>query len=341
VSWQQPKRALQLRRLAQVESSEQADGTVHEITLAPNFYRLVTDGYPPRPFLLLNQSIFRSTLTGLVNDVRPDVLVYSSSHHWTGYPPFVADAPIVFDYVDLSPAHVERAYARAASAVVAVTPELASAVARYRKPTTVIPNGVDVRRYASVGREAAKARLGLEDHRVVSLIGLTSSPRLYFVDAVARVQQELPDVLLLIVGGGPRSAEIRMRIEQAGVTHARVLGPIPNSEIHWYFAASDVGLYPADDYPYFRLAFPLKVVEYAAAGAQIVTSPLESFRRWECVRSASADARSFAHAIMAALEEPHDAVSVAEYDWCRLAGAFEDVIERAACGVGKDERASA
>lgn len=328
VTWEQSKRLSDVRRWGALVSERKQIGTEHRIVLAPNFYRLLTKVYPRTFHVALNQNLFQRAVSRIIDTIRPDVLVYGSSHHWTGYPPFDSGIPMVFDHVDFSPRPIEATYTQAAAAVVTVSDALSAAVAEYGKPTTLIPNGVDLARYASVDRQQAKAKLGLNDFTVVSLIGLTCSPTLYFIDALAALQQKLPNVLLLIVGAGKTQEAIAQKARDLSIKHLRLPGHVSNAEVHWYFAATDVGLYPGEDIPYYRHALPLKIVEYSAAGVQVVSSPVDMFRHgWPNVRIAEPTAPAFAEAILSALNAPRPSADLTPYDWCTLACRFNTVLQ--------------
>lgn len=331
ITWQQSKRFQDARRWGKLTSERREAGMEYTIRLAPNFYRLLTKVYPQDYQVAFNQFLFRKAITQVIRDVRPDVLVYGSSHHWTGFPPFPPDIPVVYDHVDFSPPQVEAVYARAATAVVTVSDALTEAVAAHGKPAVMIPNGVDLERYVSVKRQQAKEKLGLQGFTVVSLIGLTCSPTLYFVDAIAALQQKIPNILLLVVGSGRTQEAIARKAKELGVKNVCLPGHVPNSEVHWHFAVTDVGLYPGEDVPYYRHALPLKIVEYSAAGAQVVSSPVDMFRHgWPNVRLVDATAAAFEKGILTALDSPQEAPDLTPYDWQTLAANFEAVLRKAA-----------
>ena len=330
VTWQQgrPSFGVPLSGGFQVEAAE--GHTRYKLSLLPNFYRLVTRGYPRQHQLIFNQMLFRRSIKRLCKELQPDVLLYAGSHHFTGYPPFRTSIPMVFDYVDKSPQWVETEYVRRADAVVTVSEDLARSVGPLNKPTTVIPNGVDVARYASVSRAEAKEKLGLGGTTVVSLIGLTCDPSLYFVDAVRQLRARVPDVKLLIVGGGAVRDEILRRCDEIGISDVHAPGSVRNADVHWYFAATDVGLYPGADTPYFRESSPLKIVEYAAAAAQVVTSPVVTFERgWPNVHVAKPSAEDFSAKIYDALQSPRSAPSLESLDWSYLASRLDHVMRQA------------
>ncbi len=279
ISWTQGRRLADVLRWGHWRVERRALGTQYTIRLAPNFYRLINKEYPTRSQLALNQWLFRRALRRIYHWVRPDVAVFNASHHWTGFPRFEVGAPVVFEHVDLLPAWVERRYVENAAAVVTVSPQLEAAVRQFGKPATVISNGVDVARYHGVRREEAKAKLDLSGRTVVSLIGLTCSPSLYFLDAFAALERRRPDMMLLIVGAGQVQQAIARKARLLGIKNVQMPGHVPSAEVHWHFAATDVGLYPGEDTDYYRHASPLKIVEYSAVGAQVISSPVDMFRQ--------------------------------------------------------------
>jgi len=332
VTWHQSLRSIKGASLGAYQTESMPGETRYKMWLLPNLYRLITRGYPRTPHLVLNQLLLRRTLRRLIRDVQPDVLLYAGSHHFTGFPPLRRlPLPVVFDYVDKSPAWVESKYIRHSDAVVTVSDDLAKAVAPFGKPASVIPNGVELERYASVSRAQAKEKLGLSGSTVISLIGLTCDPSLYFVDAVKQVLARVPNAKLLIVGSGDVQESILRRCREIGLSDIVCApGAVPNGDVHWHFAATDVGLYPGADIPYFREASPLKIVEYAAAGAQVVSSPVIMFERgWPNVRIAPPTPDGFARAILEALESPQPAPSLERLDWEHLARQFEHVLRNA------------
>jgi len=331
ITWEQPRRASTAGRWGRWTSAPRPpQGTEHAITLAPNFYRLVTRVYPRAWHLALNQLLFQRATRQISRAVRPDVIVVNSSHHWTGFPAFDGNAPVVFDHLDTLPAWVETRYAQSATAITTVSSTLAAAFAGSGKPVSVIANGVDLGRYQLLDRAQAKQKLNMTGSTVVSLIGLTCSPTLYFVDAFAAAQRKRPDLLLLIVGGGPTQEAIARRAETLGLRDIRLTGQLPSADVHWYFAATDVGLYPGEDVPYYRKAAPLKIVEYCAVGAQVISSPVDMFRQgWPNVHLTEPTAAAFEQAILTVLDNPRPAPNVAGYDWETLACHFDEVLEQA------------
>ena len=337
VSWTQGKRIRDMLRWGRITRQTTEGIEVHTVALAPNFYRLLTRNNPRPIHVALNQMLFRRAIRAAYRQLAPDVVVYSSSCHFTGFPPFDFTAPMVFDYVDKSDSSVEERYIRPAASVVAISQELADAGRSYSKPVALIPNGVDPARYSQLSRQEAKSRLGLSDRPVISLIGLTCSHELYFIDAIATLQRRLPRLALLIVGGGKTREAIIAKAQRCGIQNLHAPGPIPYPQVPLYFRATDVGLYPGEDTRYYREASPLKVVEYVAAGARVVSSPVNAFQHgWPTVALTEPNAEAFAGAITAALDagpvEP-DAGLLRDNDWAVLAGRFEQTLRSAASSM--------
>jgi glycosyltransferase involved in cell wall biosynthesis len=326
ISWHQPRTVSGLGR-ARTYIWEAAPVTVHEVALAPNVYRAATRGYPPQWALAFNQRLFRRHIAAVAAG-GVDAAIYSSSHHFTGYPPLAAAFPWVFDYVDLSPPDVERTYCAAAAAVLAASPALEAGARAHGRPVTLVPNGVDTQAYRRADGRALRAALGLGGGALVSLIGLTCSPRLYFVDALARMARARP-VALLAVGEGPLRSAIARRAAELGVP-CRTPGWVDPARVPEYFAASDVGLYPGEDTPYFRSAAPLKVLEYLAAGRPVVSSRVEAWSGLGVsgVTTALATAEGFAQALSAVLAGEGAAPGGLDgLDWDQLAGRVADVLD--------------
>jgi glycosyltransferase involved in cell wall biosynthesis len=138
----------------------------------------------------------------------------------------------------------------------------------------------------------------------------------------------MPNVVLLIVGGGKMCDNIKRKAKRLGIDKVVITpGPVRNESVHWYFAATDVGLYPGSDLPYYRAASPLKIVEYSAARAQVVSSPVQFFMQgWPNVHITKPAAAEFADAIAKALRGPKLAPDLSQFDWPSLAHEFDECI---------------
>jgi glycosyltransferase involved in cell wall biosynthesis len=271
--------------------------------------------------LWANKKLFRSYTRQLVRSLGIDVLVYGLGHRAVGLPPFDLPVAKVFDYLDLIVyPDVEAEYIANSDLVLCTARVLVDRLQTFGKQGLYVPNGVRMSRIALGQRDRTRAELELEGKRVVSLIGLTSSPSLFFVDALALAAQEVPNIVFLIVGGGDLLHPIVARCRQLRLPFVAT-GWVPNKEVANYFAATDLGLFGADSNAYFDAMCPIKVLEYTAARRPVVATDLEELRRiaFPNVRLSAPDPASFASAIVTSLCEPAEFPDLSGFEWATLA----------------------
>jgi glycosyltransferase involved in cell wall biosynthesis len=326
--------------LKTVRSWEERDGdlTLHHFPRIANVYSRVTGRYSRG--LPINEWLMRRRARHVIRRYPIDLMVYGPSHKLVGLPPFDAGVPRVFDYLDLcvktdfSPdLAVERAYVRNSDLILCTTPVLVDRVRDLGGRACYLPNGVDRERSASGRRNATRRAHGVENSTVVSLIGPTWSNTGFFVDAIAVAARTVPNVVLLVVGGGrPKRLEALLnRCRRLGVTCV-VVGTVPHSTVADYFAASDVGLYACDQKPFFDAACPLKVLEFSAAGKPVVATDLAGLRGLGLpnVWLAPPEPEAFGTAIARASAERRQTPDLREFDWTglkdRFVAACQDVL---------------
>jgi glycosyltransferase involved in cell wall biosynthesis len=276
---------------------------------------------------LVTQALFQRMIRRIVADSGIDVVVSSCNWYALGFPPTNLPVPLVLDYFDiLTDAHEERYFA-ACDAVLCSSSVLFDRARRHTAPSFYIPNGVDSRLFGEASGDSVRREYALEGCRVVSLIGLTACPTLYFVDAINRVADEHPDVKGLIVGDGP----LRPAIERAVRGHEdrfRIVGPVPFERIPEFFASADIGIYPGDMGPQFEAALPIKVLEFSAAGKPVVVPPLEELSRlgFPNLVFAEPTAAGFAEGIVRAFAAPLPPADVTRFDLDTLAQELEQIL---------------
>jgi glycosyltransferase involved in cell wall biosynthesis len=268
-----------------------------------------------------NEQLFRFYARQLVCRLGIDILLYSLSHTAVGLPPFDVPIPRVFDCLDLiTYPEVEAAYVTNSDLVLCTSRVLVDRLRKFGKQSVYVPNGVSMNRMACGERDRTRAELGVNGKRVVSLIGLTSSYSLFFVDALALAARQMPDIVFLVVGDGDLLGPMVARCQQLGLPLVAT-GRVPNYEVANYFAATDLGLYAGDANPYFDAACPIKVLEYTAARRPVVATDLEELRRiaFPNVYLSAPAPEPFASAIIRALREPTDFADVSGFEWATLA----------------------
>ena len=157
---------------------------------------------------------------------------------------------------------------RAADVVLAVTPELARHLQRTPETPHWLPNGADVSRLAAV-EATAPADIPLE-RPVAGVVGqFNSRTDLGLLEAVRAAGTSL----LLV---GPRwfinSSDDRAFDRLVGSPGVHWVDGIPRDQLAPYLAALDVGLTPYVDSMFNARSYPLKTLEYLAAGIPVVTS---------------------------------------------------------------------
>jgi phosphatidylinositol alpha-1,6-mannosyltransferase len=114
----------------------------------------------------------------------------------------------------------------------------------------MLPSGVDTSLYKPdpAGREEIRARHGLGDRPTVVCVSrlVPRKGQDQLIRAVAGLRKRIPDVALLIVGGGPYRKRLTELVTELGVEGNVVLtGSVPWAELPAHYAAGDVFAMPA------------------------------------------------------------------------------------------------
>jgi glycosyltransferase involved in cell wall biosynthesis len=143
---------------------------------------------------------------------------------------------------------------------------------------TYLPNGVDVKRFANVDEsrvQALRRSLRLEGCKVVAYIGSLSAPAHsvnLLLDAFRRLNLQLPNSLLLIVGGGEEYDRLQESTRSLGLSDVvRFTGRVPSAEAPLYYRLADVVVDPVYDEPAARGRLPLKMFESWISGTPFLT----------------------------------------------------------------------
>ncbi len=142
---------------------------------------------------------------------------------------------------------------------------------------TVIPNAVDIDAFDPGGQPdaALKAQLGLGQATVIGFIGsfYAYEGLDLLLAALPRLLESQPDARLLLVGGGPQDAALKIQAERLGLRDKVVFtGRVPHAQVQRYYDLIDVLAYPRHSMRLTELVTPLKPLEAMAQGRVLVAS---------------------------------------------------------------------
>jgi glycosyltransferase involved in cell wall biosynthesis len=166
---------------------------------------------------------------------------------------------------------LERLVFERAAALFVVSRELELHARRLGVPGErihVLPNGVDAERFhPDVSGDAVRARHALGGKRVIGFVGSLKPWHDLdtLLEAARRLARRDPLIRLLVVGDGPRLAELRAAHEP----HVICTGAVPHEDVPAHLAAADVVVVPygKGGDAYFS---PLKLFEAMAAAKPVV-----------------------------------------------------------------------
>ncbi len=142
---------------------------------------------------------------------------------------------------------------------------------------TVIPNAVDIDKFAvgGVADLELKRKLGLEDKRLIGFIGsfYAYEGLDVLLRAVPAMVAKLPDLRVLLVGGGPQDAQLRQLAKDLKIDDKVVFtGRVPHEQVQQYYDLLDVLVYPRMSMRLTDLVTPLKPLEAMAQGRVLAAS---------------------------------------------------------------------
>jgi glycosyltransferase involved in cell wall biosynthesis len=168
----------------------------------------------------------------------------------------------------------EGRVAAAADVVLAVSPVLADIWRDRGCPVQLLPNGVDMAAYASVDTAEPPADAADLPRPIAGLIGhINGRTDLALLEAVAGRGRSL-----LLIGPVKRGLDAERFDALTRRPNVRWVGPKPSAALAGYLRLMDVGLVPYQDTTFNRGSFPLKTLEYLAAGRAVVATDLPAIR---------------------------------------------------------------
>ena len=142
---------------------------------------------------------------------------------------------------------------------------------------TVIPNAVDIEKFSMGGTPdlALKEQLGLGGSRLIGFIGsfYAYEGLDVLLRAVPKLVARMPDLRVLLVGGGPQDEQLRQLAKDLNIADKVVFtGRVPHDQVNKYYDLLDVLVYPRLSMRLTDLVTPLKPLEAMAQGTPIVVN---------------------------------------------------------------------
>ena len=235
---------------------------------------------------------------------------------------------------------LERRQLAKADIVIAVSPVLQEKWGRTRPDTHLVPNGCMAEHLATADEAPVPGDVTLPGP-IAGFVGhLSDRIDLAMLEAVADL-----DVSMLLVGPRSPTFEITKLDALLGRRNVQWVGPKRFDELPGYLGAIDVGLTPYSQSAFNQASFPLKTLEYLAAGRAAVVSDLPAHRWLATAHVTIADTpQSFADRTLEQLahawrpeEDAARRAFGARHSWAARACEVERVL-----GLGKtDDRARA
>ena len=253
-------------------------------------------------------------LRELITQYRPDI-VHAHSPVLNGIPALRvarhANLPIVYEVralwedaaVDLGRTHVnslryrvirqlETYVLRRADGVVTLCEAMRAELAARGVPEqriAVVPNAVDSTHFGrAADRDASLTQsLALSGKTVLGFIGsfYHYEGLDLLLSALPKIRAARPDVVLLLVGGGPEEATLRAKVSRENLGDAvRFVGRVPHGEVRRYYDLVDYFVYPRRSIRLTELVTPLKPLEAMAEGRIVLASDVGGHR--ELIRDA-------------------------------------------------------
>lgn len=167
-----------------------------------------------------------------------------------------------------APAALIRWAARHAAGLVTVSQALKESLVALgvsADKVTVLRNGVDLKLFDPVEREAERRHLGLANATLISVGNLVEGKG---HDVVIKALTQLPRTTLLVAGEGPQERALKTLAQTLGVVErVRFLGNVTQQELCRYYTAADVLVLASA-----REGWPNVLLEAMACGTPVIAS---------------------------------------------------------------------
>ncbi len=142
------------------------------------------------------------------------------------------------------------------------------------KGVSIIPGGVDTKRFSPGDRAAARSRFGYRDDEFVVFCVRRLARRMgisNLVEAAAVVREQIPNLRVIIGGKGPLKEELETQIKTRGLEGCvELVGFIPDDELADRYRAADLFVLPTQALE----GFGLVILESLGCGTPVLGTPV-------------------------------------------------------------------
>lgn len=147
----------------------------------------------------------------------------------------------------------------------------------------VVPNAVDRTQFLPAGDPDARLlhEHGLEGHKVAAFIGSFYPYEGLddLIKSLGQIRARLPDIKLLLVGGGPAESDLRALVDRLDLSeHVVFVGRVPHDQVRRYYELADVMVYPRKPIRLTETVTPLKPLEAMAQKKPLIASDVGGHR---------------------------------------------------------------
>ncbi|MCF6196133.1 MAG: glycosyltransferase, exosortase A system-associated [Emcibacter sp.] len=178
--------------------------------------------------------------------------------------------------------NMETKVARAADAVTVICDGLKQDLISRGIPAekiTLIPNAVDISKFSGPAKPDPELRtkLGLDGKTTLGFIGsfYDYEGLEILLESLPVIIRQMPDVKLLLVGGGPVDEELKEQARLFGIEdHVMFTGRVPHDKVQDYYNQVDIFVYPRKKMRLTDLVTPLKPLEAMAQHKLVAASDI-------------------------------------------------------------------
>lgn len=146
-----------------------------------------------------------------------------------------------------------------------------------QQKVSLIPNAVDIDAFDPIEARDAQLEkeLGLEGKSVIGFLGsfYAYEGLDLVVDALPQILKTIPNICLLLVGGGPEEDRLKAQVAQLRLQdHVMFVGRVPQAQVRRYYSLADALVFARHSMRLTETVTPLKPLEAMALKKPVIAS---------------------------------------------------------------------